>query len=83
MNELYTCHDCGYALLTEEAIATDRPLLLSMGVWYYGDPEVVNPVVCADEFDCYHRRRDQVAGKRALEVISRSSAGLFGGSLKD
>lgn len=75
MNRLYTCDDCGYALLTKETILMEWTIVWRSGIGWRRDELVpVDPVVCADKNDCIRRRRDKVAGRRVLRNIDRRQA---------
>lgn len=75
MSRLYTCDDCGYALLTEETISREWTIVWRSGIGWHRDELVpVDPVVCGDKNDCIRRRRDKVAGRRVLRNIDRRQA---------
>ena len=72
MSKLYTCDNCGYALLTESVVGHRLPLIWFPATgWKYGDPEIVFPYECGNKNDCFRRRRDKVAGRRVLRNIDR------------
>lgn len=78
MSKLYTCDDCGYALLTEETVAKERLIVWTQGVgWHLGELVHEDPITCGSRYDCMRRRRDKVAGRRVLRNIDRRHARQF------
>lgn len=72
MPELFTCSECGYALLPEAELKPAWTMVWTEGRGWHLDPGgIAFPHECGDWKECMRRKHDRVAGKRVLADIDR------------
>lgn len=72
MPKLFTCSECGYALLPEAELKPAWSMVWTEGRGWHLDPGgIAVPHECADQNECHRRRRDEVAGGLALAAIDK------------
>lgn len=72
MPKLFTCSECGYALLPEAELKPAWSMVWTQARGWHLDPGgIAVPNACADQNECHRRRRDQVAGRLVLASIDK------------